>query len=349
MTFVSAISYYLPEKSISNKQVIEEYEPFRKRKGLPSISDQMIVEQTGIKSRYQAEYHETTLDLGRKAAEKLFEDYNLDRSEIDYLIFVSDALEHKGPTTACILQHQLELGEHCASIDILHGCTGWIYGLSVAKAMIASNQATNVLLITGDVPTKVIHPEDYELRAIFSDAAAATLISSELKNTAFGNYEIGDFVFGTDGSGYKNLWVERSATKEPADIEWLDQYKSLPTGLGGGRLRMKSSAIFLFAHRKVPELIKSTLKKNQAELDQIDIIVPHQANGTMLDFLRKRMRIESHKFVNRIENTGNTVSASIPIALKQHINENGTGANNILVAGFGIGYSWGGTLLRKVK
>ena len=346
MIYINAISYHLPKKSLSNKDIINDYMKFCPLDKRIDVSEQDILKQCGIAKRYTTEIEETAKDIGNKSALKLFEEWKIDKSIIDYIIFVSDALDYKGPTTACIMQSDLGLSQNCGAIDVLHGCTGYIYGLSLAKALITSGQCNNVLLITADTPSKVVHPEDIDLRAIFSDAGASTLISNK-KNKDFLNWEIGDFIFGTDGKGEKNLFVDRSATKNAADIEWLEQHKNIPGGLRRGRMFMNSPQIFLFALRKVPVLINQVLEKNNNDSNNIDFYVLHQANGQMLEFIRKRLKIPKEKFFMNLENIGNTVSATIPIALKDMIDNKKTIQNqHLLIGGFGIGYSWGGTILK---
>lgn len=312
-----------------------------------NITPESIFQQCGIKKRYVANLEDSAKDLGNRAANKLLNEWNIDRATVDYLIFVSEAFEYKGPSTAAIMQHDLCLEQDIGTLDILQGCTGWVYGLSIAKAVIMAGLAKNVLLITSDVTTRVIHPEDIELSSIFSDAAAASLISSEKRNNGI-NTSIGDFIFGTDGRGVKHLFVERSATKDPADIAWLKQYENVPSGLKWGRLRMDSPKVFLFVIRRVPQLIKAVLEKHKLNLEDIDYFVFHQANGSMLEFLRKRMKIPKEKFIISIEEVGNTVSATIPIALKQMVDQKKIKKEHkILVAGFGIGFTWGATILTK--
>ncbi len=331
---------------MDNEFIIENFFKFGGETSV-EITPESIFQQCGIKKRYVADLKDTTKDLGNRAATLLFEEWDIDRSTVDYLIFVSDALEYKGPSTAAIMQHNLGLEQTTATLDILQGCTGWVYGLSIAKAVIHSGLAKKVLLITGDVPTRVIHPTDIELSSIFSDAAAATLISAEKLENGI-NAAIEDFIFGTDGRGENHLMVERSATKDPADIAWLKQYEDVPSGLGGGRLRMDSPKIFMFVIRRVPQLIKAILEKHKLDIEDIDYFVFHQANGTMLEFLRKRMKIPKEKFIISIEQIGNTVSATIPIAIKEMVDQKKIEkGNKILVAGFGIGFSWGATILTK--
>lgn len=346
MIYINAISYYFPEKSYNNQEIIQEYIKYTKPSEIKEVTEDSIFKQCGIRKRYAAEIEETAKEIGNKSAIKFFNEWQIDEEEIDYLIFVSDALDYKGPTTACVMQNDLGLPETCAAIDVLHGCTGFIYGLSLAKALIFSGQSSNVLIVTADTPSKVVHPEDIDLRAIFSDAGATTLVSNQKKDGML-NYEISDFIFGTDGKGEKNLYVDRSATKDAADIAWLQQHEHIPGGLRRGRMFMNSPQIFLFALRKVPILIEQVLQKNKVKFEEIDYFVLHQANGQMLEFIRKRLKIPEEKFIINIENIGNTVSATIPIALKEMVDKGVElkKGNKILLGGFGIGYSWGATII----
>lgn len=345
MGYINAISYYLPEESISNQDIIRDYQTY-KTDSDKKITAQDLYNQNWIKKRYQAKLSVTAKDLGNKAAENLFQEWNIKKAEIEYIIFVSDALEYKGPTTACIIQNDLGLSNSVGAIDILHGCTGFVYGLSIANALIVSGQVSNVLLITADTPTKIIHPSDIELRSIFSDAGAATLISNDKLNKGI-NACLGKFNFGTDGSGEHLLKVERSGTRHPADVEWLSQFLDERHNNLGGRLIMKSSSIFLFALRTVPRLVKKLLEMEKLSQNDISFFILHQANGQMLDFIRKRMKIPVENFIVNIEELGNTVSASIPIALCDAFKEKKFSQNDrILLAGFGIGLSWGGTIIK---
>ncbi|HET8837881.1 MAG TPA: ketoacyl-ACP synthase III [Flavobacteriaceae bacterium] len=345
MAYINAISFHLPEHVISNEEVLTDYFQFAGENADQCFTTNRIFQQCGIQKRFQSHPEETAKDLGNRAAEKLFAEWDISKDSIDYLIFVSDALEYKGPTTACVMQDNLGLKKSIGAIDILHGCTGFVYGISIAKALLISGQATNILVVTADVPTKVIHPSDIELRSIFSDGAAATLISNEKIENGI-NASVGNFVFGTDGSGEHALKVERSATKNPADIQWLRQFENVPHGNIGGRLVMKSSKIFLFALRTVPKLIAKLLENEKLSDEAISYYILHQANGQMLDFIRKRIKIEKEKFIINIEEIGNTVSASIPIALYETFKTKTPKKNDkILLAGFGIGLSWGGTII----
>jgi 3-oxoacyl-[acyl-carrier-protein] synthase III len=336
MSFLnSEISYCLSSKAITNSDLA---------KGFPDVTAEGIFAKTGISVRFQTEGDIVASDLGFLAAQKLFKEYNIRKDTIDFIIFVSSCLDYKSPTTACVLQERLGLNINIGAIDILHGCTGFIYGLSTAKGLIATNQASRVLLITADSPTKLVHPKDIDLLSIFSDGAAASIVSAKELD---GCGTVGQFVFGTDGAGAKNLMSTRSGMKNPTDAKWFKEHINVPSGLKWGKLEMNSSQIFIFSIRTVPKLVNDILIKESLAIEEIDLFVFHQANGVMLDFLRSKLKIPKKKFYINIENKGNTVSGTIPIALKDAFSEGLiTKGCKVLVAGFGIGYSWGGTVIR---
>ncbi|HCQ30184.1 MAG TPA: 3-oxoacyl-ACP synthase [Flavobacteriales bacterium] len=331
--YINANEYFLGEIEVSNQDLLNEY---------PKLTEKEILDFCAVKKRFASRFDQTASDLGIEAAKKLLNRKEIDKDKIDYIIFISDALDHKGPTTACYIQRELGLSENCGAIDILHGCTGFIYGLNLAKSLIYSQTAANILVITADNPTKVIHPADVQLRMLFSDGAAATLVSKD-KIPGSENFKINQFVFGTDGKGFENLIVHRSGTRNPADISFLEENKNVPSGMKWGRMEMNSAKIFLFAFRRVPQLIKQVTEKHGLTIDDIDYFIFHQANGVMLEFLRKKLKIPESKFIVNIENTGNTVSATIPIAMNTLPKlKNG---DKVLLAGFGIGYTWGATIV----
>jgi 3-oxoacyl-[acyl-carrier-protein] synthase-3 len=233
------------------------------------------------------------------------------------------------------------LSTKCGAIDLPLGCTGFTYCLSVAKVLVETQQATNVLILTSDIPSTVIHPKDAELRMLFGDAGAATLVSADES----GNTDIGNFSFGTDGSGAKNLIVKRSGTRNAADMEWFKEHEDVG-GMKFGRMEMNALEIFTFTLRIVPPMIDDILKKNNLVKEQIDLFVFHQANAFLLSVLRRKLKIEEEKFFIYMEEVGNTVSATIPIALYEAIKAGkAKKGDRILLAAFGIGYSWSGTVV----
>lgn len=333
-SYIKAISYYLPQYELNN--VIIE-------KDFPEWSIEKIAEKTGIDYRYIAATDETAGDMAVKAAEKLFEEHNIDKSTIDYLILCTQSPDYFLPTTACIIQERLGLKTSVGAFDMNLGCSGYIYGLGLAKGLIFSGQAKNVLFITSETYSKFIHPKDKSNKTIFGDAAAATLISSE-----DGFAETGNFEYGTDGKGAENLIVKNGAMRNSKTNNKAvqDEYGNY---ISDDHLFMNGSEIFLFTLASVPKLIENTIQKNNLSKENIDLFVLHQANKFMLDSLRKKCKIENDKFYIHIGDCGNTVSSTIPIALYHAQKEKLFQKNNaILLAGFGVGYSWGGTIIKII-
>ena len=328
--FIKGISYYLPENVLTNEQLSQEF---------PEWTVEKIASKIGVNQRHIAAENETAADMGILAAEKLFAEHQIDKNSIDFLLFCTQSPDYFLPTSACIMQKKLDLSTSCGALDFNQGCSGYIYGLSLAKGLIAGNIAKNVLLITSETYTKHLHPQDKSNRTIFGDAAAATLISTD------GFAEIGDFMLGTDGNGAENLIVKTGAfrSKEKKNDLTFDE-NNFPKS--SDYLFMDGGEIFNFTSKAVPELVNDVLTKNNLTQPEIDLFVFHQANKFMINFLRKQLDIEKDKFYVFMENVGNTVSSTIPIALYEAQKENVL-RGNVLLAGFGVGYSWGATVLKS--
>jgi 3-oxoacyl-[acyl-carrier-protein] synthase III len=328
---IKAISYYLPEKVLNNEELSKIF---------PEYTPEEIFKRTGIRERRIAAPNEIPSDSAVIAAEKFFAEHTFcKKADIDFLLFTTEMVDRRGPATACVLQHKIGLPVTVGAMDIPMGCSGFIYGLLVAQSLIHSKVAKNVLFLTGDAATKVIHPADHELRMLFGDAMAVTLISESGENA------IGSFVVGTDGSGAGNLIVEGCCGAEKPTKEWLDKYEDVG-GMPYGHLTMNGAEILTFSLKKVPPLVKELLEKEKLTMEDIDVFVFHQASGFMLEVLRRKMKIPKEKFFTNMEYVGNTVAATIPLALydamKQGFIKKG---NKVLIAGFGIGYSWGATIV----
>jgi 3-oxoacyl-[acyl-carrier-protein] synthase-3 len=241
------------------------------------------------------------------------------------------------------MQSQLGLRESCGALDFNLGCSGFIYGLGLAKGLIESGQARQVLLVTADTYTKFIHPQDRSVRTLFGDAAAATLVGAVTSEED----QIGPFVYGTDGKGGANLIVPtgglRRQVVENAELE-IDTAGNKRTV---NNLYMNGPEIFNFTLRVVPQTVSELLRIAGKRSEDIDCFVFHQANEYMLEHLRKKLLIPSERFCVSLRDCGNTVSSSIPIALhalerEKRLKRGGL----VMLVGFGVGYSWGATLAR---
>lgn len=329
-TFIKAISYYLPERVLTNEELLKEF---------PEWSVDKIASKVGVNARHLAAMDETAGDMAENAARKLFAEWSIAPESVDFLLLCTQSPDYFLPTTACILQKRLGLRTNIGALDYNLGCSGCIYGLAMAKGLISAGIASNVLLLTSETYSKYLHPSDKSNRSIFGDGAAACLISTN------GFAQIGEFSLGTDGRGADNLIVKTGASRhhQPTgssivDEEghiWYDDY-----------LYMNGSAIFNFTLDVVPELMKQVLEKNNLEKEQVDYYIFHQANKFMLNTIRKVCNLPKDKFFVRLEDTGNTVSSTILIGLKQCMDRDILKSGmRVLTSGFGVGLSWGGTLL----
>ena len=328
--YIRGLTYYLPEKVMTNEELVTEF---------PEWSVDKVAQKVGVDSRHLAAVDETAGDMAEKAARKLFEEYGVSPKEIDFMMLCTQSPDYFLPSTACVLQDRLGIPTTSGAFDYNLGCSGCIYGMAMAKGLIAAGVAKNVLLLTAETYNKYLHPSDKSNRSIFGDGAAACLISTE------GFAEIGEFSLGTDGSGANNLIVKTGAARQKTatgkfieDEEghvWYDDY-----------LYMNGGNVFNFTLEVVPGMMKEILAKNDLEKEQIDYYVFHQANKFMLSTIRKVCGIAKDKFYINLATTGNTVSSTVLIGLKDCL-ENGTikAGDKVMITGFGVGLSWGGTLL----
>ena len=321
--FVRSIACHLPERTLTNEQLVADF---------PDWDVEKIAEKTGIHSRRLASEGECASDLAAAAALRLFESGACQPKDIDFVLFCTQSPDYFLPTTACLLQDRLGVPRHAGALDFNLGCSGFVYGLSLAKGLIETDQAHSVLLLTADTYTKYLSPEDRSVRTLFGDAGGAALIVGE----DHAETGIGPFVFGTDGQGGENLIVRQGGARCPAAEEEQDRF-----------LFMNGSEIFNFALVTVPQSVNELLQKSGLDLDAIDLFVFHQANRFMLDHLRRRIRIPKEKFWTCLADCGNTVSVSIPLALCDALERGALcpGAT-VLLVGFGVGYSWTAGLIR---
>ena len=292
-------------------------------------------------NRYHASLDEIGSDLAYKAVLKLFNEFSeIDKCEIDFLIVSTLVLDYNSPTTASVLHHKLGLSSTCGAIDLPQGCSGFLYSLSVAEAMISAGNARNVLILLGEVPTKAIHSEDIVLRSIFGDAGAAIVVSEN--NTK----AIGKFTFATFGNGFDFLKVERGGGRNPIDEAWINKYSDQVNQLSFGRIEMNGLEVLRFVLKEIPGFLEQTLVKNGLTISEIDFFIFHQASALILKSLQRKCNIPEHKFISNFEEVGNTVSCSIPIALETAAAQ-GTfkTGDKIVLLGFGIGFSCIGTVI----
>jgi len=331
------ISIHLPVQTLTNQRLAQEYQDWDEAK---------ILEKTGIAVRHIAGPDECSSDLGVAAAEKLFASGVCARDDVDFLFLCTQSPDYFLPTTACLMQDRLGLKTGCGALDFNQGCSGFVYGLSLAKGMVETADCRNVLLITAETYSKFVNPRDRSARTIFGDGAAATLVSAVESDRDL----IGPFAFGTDGKGAGHLIVPAGGFRCPRSSE-----TAIETQDRGGNWRSKQDLfmngpeILNFTIRVAPVMLNQLLEKACLEIEDIDYFVFHQANRFMLDHLRNKLKIPAEKFCVCLENCGNTVSSTIPIALESAMQDSHirTGSR-VLLLGFGVGLSWAGAIIEIV-
>lgn len=328
MAYIKALTYYLPDLVVTNEQLFVELG-----------GGETLVKSAGVDSRRKVKEFECASDLAIKAANKLFLDNNIKKESIDFLLYCTQSPDYFMPSTACVIQDRLGLSRQTGAFGYDLGCSGYVYGIAMAKSFVDSGLATNVLLLTADTISKYLHPTDKN-RLLFGDAASATLISTE------GIAEIGSPVVGTDGSGYEHIIIRNGGNKckfftgkskidANGNIHYEDYFD------------MNGEAIFNFTVDRIPSLIKDCLNKNGLQLENIDYFVFHQANKYMLNTIRKLNGLSKNSFFIDLSDTGNTTSSTVPIGIVKSLTTGAIGQNmNVLIAGFGVGLSWAATILK---
>ncbi len=316
---IKQVEYYLPEGILTNEELEKAY---------PEWSATKLEKKVGIKQRHIAGPNETSLDLATKAAIKVLE--KEDKDLIDFVLFCTQSPDYLLPTSACLLQSRLRLKTSIGALDFNLGCSGYVYGLALAKGLINSGVCKNILLVTGETYSKFIAEDDISNRSIFGDAGTATIVTYSDEN------QLGEFIFGTDGIGAENLIVNGLSARNSYILKDVDR----PT------LYMNGPEIFNFTIETIPPLIQQVISKNKLQLSGIDYFILHQANKYILEFLISEIGLDISKCHIDMINYGNTVSNTIPIALKDAFEQRKIQeGDKVLLAGFGVGYSWCSTII----
>ena len=323
------IEYYLPDQVLSNETLKMEF---------PEWDEAAFAEKVGIFERHISGKNETALDMAEKAAQKVLASF--DKHLVDFILLCTQSPDYFLPTSACILQSRLGLSESCGALDFNLGCSGYVYGLALAKGLLSAGIAKNILFVASETYSKHIHPGDKTNRSIFGDAAAATIITYD------DLHKIGQFNLKTDGKGFPELIVANGGFRNA--LNPFAEEKSYGTNniFTSNHLYMNGPEIFNFTIEVVPNLVEDTLLMNNLTKADIDFFVFHQANAFMLNFLRKKIKIPLDKFYIDLSTTGNTVSATVPIALKRSLDEGKIKVGDkVMLAGFGVGLSWGAVII----
>ncbi|WP_029541425.1 ketoacyl-ACP synthase III [Selenomonas sp. AB3002] len=294
----------------------------------------------GIRERHLADGM-TASEIAVEAAENLFKRYKVEPKSIDFVLICTQWPDYQMPSTACLVAERLGLEKSVGALDYNLGCSGYVYGLALAKGVVEAGMAQNLLLITASLYTQWAAPTDSATRPVFGDGATATLISAVEAEKPL----LSDFVFGTDGKGYDKIIAPVGGSRYPfrtTPEETIEDDHGSHTNYDA---YMDGQGIMYFTLHRVPGLVREVLEKAGLERSELDYCVFHQANHFMLEFVQKKCKLMDVPFFNDVADTGNTVSSTIPFGLESIVKENDpAGLRHVLLAGFGVGLSWAGCL-----
>ncbi len=330
---LKAISWWLPETVETNEDLVREFGTWTPKK---------IYSKTGVHQRHVSQ-GEPVSELASRAGEKFFQEHpHISRDSIDMVLLCTETPDYLLPATACLIHHNLGLPKTCGALDYNLGCSGYVYGLALAKSFVVSGMARRVLLLTGDVMARYINKQDKATRTIFGEGFTASLVEASDQDL------LGPFTFGTDGSGSRRLIIEAGATALPRSAETaIEEVNRFGNHRSKNDLYMDGPAVLDFALREMPESLAALFAKAGCSMDDVDLVVFHQATQLMLERLRDALAIPPEKFVIAMEDKGNTISSTIPIALAECAASGRLKPGmKVLISGFGVGLSWGSALIQ---
>jgi 3-oxoacyl-[acyl-carrier-protein] synthase-3 len=318
---IIGIGSYIPDRVVSNFDLEK----------IVDTSNEWIIERTGISYRRKADDSTCSSDLGAEAAKLAIKDANLKPEDIDLILSASSSPDRIFPATACIIQNKIG-AKNAAALDIQAACTGFIYALTTAVQYIMAGQYKNILVVGSEVLSKVTDWEDRNTCVLFGDGAGAVVLSEVESGGVLSS------ILGADGSGSELLELPAGGTKEPASFITVKNRRHY--------IKMSGNEVFKFAVKVFEDCTRKLVEKADLSLDNIDFIIPHQANIRIIDAAVKRLKFPRDHIVLNLEKYGNMSSASIPVALDEafRIGRIKKGHKIILVA-FGAGLTWGANLI----
>jgi 3-oxoacyl-[acyl-carrier-protein] synthase-3 len=302
----------------------------------------LVQKRSGVYGRYVAAADETALDLSCRACRDLFERSSDLPETIDALIFCTQSADYIMPPNACVLHKSLGLSERVMAFDVNLACSGFVYLLALAQSLVVSGMVENLLLVTADTYSKYIHRGDRSARVLFGDAAAATWVAAD--DTGRG---IRDVLCGTAGQYFDKFIIPAGGCRIPkSSATSLARTDDSGNTRSDENIHMAGRDILAFVNSRIPKNVRELLNRNALEMGDVDQFFFHQASSMILDSLTRLLRLKDDQVFRNLKNIGNTVSASLPIAIKEALDTGAISRNDTLVlCGFGVGLSWGSVLL----
>lgn len=306
---------------------------------IPEEDIQKTINNIGIKEKRISDKDVCASDLCYQAAEKLLTDYEIDKESIQGLIFVSQTSDFHQPATAPILQHRLGLCKTTLSFDVNLACSGYVYGLAIAYSFCTQMGCDRILLLVGETMSKITSDYDKESKPLFGDAGTASLIEK-------GDYGQSIFSLNSDGSGADIMMIPFGGCRNPATVDSFEMVVDAKGNMRNGfHFRMDGMGVFNFGMKEEPKDIKHLLDVAGITMQDVDILIYHQANRFMMDFFTKKLKFTTDKTPYSLDRFGNTSSASIPLTIVSELFHGFPERKRVLLSGFGAGLSWGSVLL----
>ena len=324
---ITAMAAAVPRRIIKNLEYTEFF---------PADQVKEVVDKVGVLERRFADEETCSSDLCYAAAEKLIADNNIDRNEIDLLVFLSQTPDYRMPATSIILQDRLGLPQSCVAFDIQLGCAGFCYAMSVVYGMMQGGNIRKALILDGETRSKVYSPKDRRSAFIFGDGGVAALVE---RNEKFGKSW---FSLNSDGSRHDLIMIKGGGYRNMSSAETLkervvDEYGNIRSDEQGF---MRGGDVFNFVIREIPRDIKKTIEFSGIDKDSIDYIVFHQANNFINSYIAKKMKLDADKIPHTIEKFGNTSSVSVPLTIVSELKDKLEGSKTLLLSAFGVGMCW---------
>ncbi len=329
---ITALAACVPSKVIDNYKYTEFF---------PEEDVKKVVDKIGVYERRFVSEQTCSSDLCYAAAEKLFQDNNVNRDEIDLLVFVSQTPDYRMPATSIILQHRLGLPNSTIAFDVNLGCSGFIFGLNIVYSYMQNMGIRKALLLDGETRSKVYSPKDRKSAFIFGDAGVAALIE---RKEVFGESV---FSMNTDGSRADLIMVNGGGYRNPSSLETLkekvvDEYGNIRSDENG---YMKGDDVFNFVLREIPKNINTLFANTSVDIHDVDYYVFHQANAFINSYLAKKLKIDVTKIPSTIHKYGNTSSVSVPLTIVSELKDKLEGKHQLMLSAFGVGMAWASALI----
>lgn len=330
---IDGISYALGDLEITNDQLAKENPDWEMLK---------VVERAGVFKRSIAKEGQTSLDLSFTSSKNVLEMLDLRAHDVDALIYCTQSPDYLLPPNSSLLHGLLGMPQNVMAFDISHACSGFVYSLGIANGLIKSNTASRVLIVTADTYSRYIHPSDRSIRPLFGDAAASTIISASSKML------IKDIIFGSSGKHADRFILKNGGSRNGPRFENMPDKSSevMKEIVDPNYISMNGIGVLSFFNHAVPQSVRELLQRNNKTLEDIECFIFHQASLLALEGIAKNLKIPSSKMIIDLADTGNLVSASIPVALSRALVERTFNSGDLLVlCGFGVGLSWGSALI----